>query len=145
MIVVDTTVLVYAVGADHPLRDPCRALVAAVEAGSLTASTTIEVIQEFCHVRARRRNRSDAAALAHSYADLFSPLVVVDHEDLTAGLELFERIDGLGAFDALLAATAQRRGADALISTDAAFANVSAPRHLDPAAPDFTTTLDRLG
>ena len=145
MIVVDTTVLVYAVGADHPLRDPCRALVAAVEAGSLTASTTIEVIQEFCHVRARRRSRSDAAALAHSYADLFSPLVVVDHDDLSAGLELVERIEDLGAFDAVLAAAAQRRGAVALISTDAAFANVSAPRHLDPAAPDFAEKLARLG
>ena len=33
-----------------------------------TATTTIEVIQEFCHVRARRRDRTDAAALARSYA-----------------------------------------------------------------------------
>ena len=33
MIVLDTTVLVYATGAEHPLRSPCRALIEAVTAG----------------------------------------------------------------------------------------------------------------
>lgn len=144
MIVVDTTVLVYAVGAEHPLREPCRAVVRAVEAGRLTASTTIEVIQEFCHVRARRRDRKDAAALARSYADLFSPLLVVDHDGLIDGLDLFERVETIGAFDAMLAAAARRRDAEALVSADSAFASIRAPRHLDPAAPDFAKKLARL-
>lgn len=144
MIVVDTTVLVYAVGSEHPLREPCRAIVSAVESGRLTASTTIEVIQEFCHVRARRRERTDAAALARSYADLLAPLLVVDHEDLAAGLDLYDRIDALGAFDAVLAATARRRGANALVSTDTAFARVADPHHLDPAAAGFGAKLARL-
>ena len=59
MIVVDTTVLVYAVGADHPLREPCRAVVSGVESGRLTASTTIEVIQEFCQESADPTNCED--------------------------------------------------------------------------------------
>lgn len=46
MIVVDTTILVYAVGADHPLQEPCRRFVRAVAGGELSASTTVEVIQE---------------------------------------------------------------------------------------------------
>lgn len=144
MIVVDTTVLVYAVGTEHPLREPCRAVVAAVEAGSLTASTTVEVVQEFCHVRARRRGRSDAAALARAYADLFAPLVVVDHDDLTAGLDLYGRIEELGAFDAVLAATAHRRDAEGLVSADAAFGELDGLRHLDPAAAGFVDELSRL-
>ena len=144
MIVVDTTVLVYAVGAHHALRDPCRAVVEAVDAGELTASTTIEVIQEFCHIRARRRTRADAAALARSYADLFSPLLVVDRDDLTDGLELFDEVDSLGAFDAVLAATARRREAGALVSADVAFSTVADLHHLDPASPGFTTALARL-
>lgn len=144
MIVVDTTVLVYAVGADHPLREPCRAVVSGVESGRLTASTTIEVIQEFCHVRARRRHRTDAAALARSYADLLAPLIVVDDEDLAAGLDLYDRIHALGAFDAVLAATARRRAADALVSADTAFGRVADPNHLDPTAADFGARLARL-
>ncbi|AGL26143.1 hypothetical protein J113_04715 [Mycobacterium tuberculosis CAS/NITR204] len=71
MIVLDTTVLVYAKGAEHPLRDPCRDLVAAIADERIAATTTAEVIQEFVHVRARRRDRSDAAALAApDYAEL---------------------------------------------------------------------------
>ena len=62
MIVLDTTVLVYAVGAEHPLRDPSRELVGAIADGVIEATTTIEVVQEFVHVRARRRDRQDAAA-----------------------------------------------------------------------------------
>jgi predicted nucleic acid-binding protein len=61
MIVVDTTVLVYAIGADHPLRDPCRRLVAAVGEGRVEATTTVEALQELVHVQARRRTRGDAA------------------------------------------------------------------------------------
>jgi len=61
MIVVDTTVLVYAVGTDHPLREPCQRLIRAIADGTILATTTIEVVQEFTHVRARRRDRKDAA------------------------------------------------------------------------------------
>jgi len=132
------------VGAAHPLRDPCRAIVTAVDAGEVAASTTVEVIQEFCHVRARRRNRADAAALARSYAELFSPLLVVDRDDLIDGLELFDQVGSLGAFDAVLAATARRHGADALVSADVEFATVADLQHLDPASPGFTAALARL-
>jgi hypothetical protein len=144
VIVVDTTVLVYAVGAGHPLRGPCREIVAAVDAGDLTATTTTEVIQEFCHVRARRRNRVDAAALARSYTDLFSPLLVVDRDDLVDGFELYEQVESLCAFDAVLAATARRREADGLVSADVAFSTVADLYHLDPASQGFTVALSRL-
>jgi uncharacterized protein len=145
LIVVDTTVLVYAVGAGHPLRDPCRALVEAVDAGRVTASTTVEVIQEFAHLRARRRSRRDASSLARSYAELLSPLVVVDGDDLDAGLRLFERSQALGPFDAVLAVTALRRGADGLASADAGFGSVKGLRHLDPAGASFRAALGSSG
>lgn len=124
MIVVDTTVLVYAVGGDHALRDPARALLTAAAGGVVRATTTPEAIQEFAHVRARRRDRSDAAALAESYADLLSPLLEVSEADLREGLRLFERSDTLGAFDAVLAAVALRARATTLVSADRAFAGV---------------------
>lgn len=138
MIVVDTTVLVYAVGIDHPLRDPCRDLVAAIGDGRARATTTPEVVQEFAHVRSRRRGHSDAAALAEDFARLLSPLMVVDEDDLHDGLSLFGEHDGLGAFDAVLAAASMRRGADALVSADRAFGEIP---HLAYVAPtDVQTT-----
>lgn len=132
MIVLDTTVLVYAKGTEHPLRDPCRKLVAAIADGSIQATTSIEVIQEFVHVRARKRSREDAAATGRDYAELLSPLLSVTREHLERGLTLFERIEPLGAFDAVLAAAAAACGASALVSADPAFAVAGDLVHVVP-------------
>lgn len=145
MIVVDTAVLVYAVGGDHPLAEPCRRVVERITAGAVRASTTVEVLQEFVHVRARRRARTEAVDLARHYASLLAPLLVVDGRDLEAGLDLFERLPMLGAFDAVLAAAAQNRHATAVVSADRAFGDVPGLRHLDPAHPGFVDELTSVG
>jgi uncharacterized protein len=132
MIVLDTTVLAYAVGTDHPLRAPCRQLVSAIADGGIPATTTVEVIQEFTHVRARRRNRKDAAQLARDYIELLSPLLIAEESDLREGLRLFEESTGIGAFDAVLAAAAHAAGAEALVSADAGFSAIGYIRHVIP-------------
>lgn len=132
MIVLDTTVLVYALGADHPLRTPCRHLVDAVAEGRLRATTTVEVIQEFAHVRARRRDRTDAAGLAQQFVDLLAPLLPVDETALRNGLALYAGSAHLGAFDAVLAAASLSAGADALVSADTAFAEVPGLTYVPP-------------
>lgn len=141
MIVLDTTVLVYAKGADHPLRDPCRRLIEALAERRLEATTTMEAIQEFVHVRARRRDRGDAAALGRDYAELLAPLLAVTYGDLDRGLALYERSERLGAFDAVLAAAAEAAGAQALVSADTAFAELKAVKHVMPDATGMATLL----
>jgi uncharacterized protein len=143
VILLDTTVLVYAKGQAHPLRDPCRELIAAIADRRLEATTTVEVIQEFVHVRARHRNRADAAALGHDYVELLSPLLSPGGEDLRAGLALFEHIDELSAFDAVLAASAARAGLTALVSADEAFAAVSELHHVVPDRTGIAALLAR--
>ena len=137
MIVLDTTVLAYAVGEEHPLRDPCRRLLAAHADGRIEATTTIEVIQEFAHIRARRKTRSAAVRVARQYLAAFR-LLVVTADDLDHGLYLFERHPALGAFDAVLAAAALRNRAEALVSADRAFASVPDLQFIDAATPAIT-------
>lgn len=134
MIVLDTTVLVYATGTCHPLRDPCRDLIAAIAEDAVQATTSAEVIQEFVHVRAQRRDRGDAAALGRDYAELLSPLLTVTREHLQQGLALFEKVGRLDAFDAVLAAAAAATEATALVSADAAFAHAPNVPHIVPDA-----------
>jgi predicted nucleic acid-binding protein len=141
VIVLDTTVLVYAVGDDHELREPARALVTAVESGTAQATTTVEAIQEFVHVRARRRGRADAAGLGRAYATLLSPLLQPSEENLVAGLQLFEREAAVGAFDAVLAAAAIAVKADALVSADRSFAAVRGLRWVDLAGEELKALL----
>lgn len=141
MILLDTTVLVYAKGQNHPLRDPCRELIEAVADRRIGATTTVEVIQEFVHVRARRRDRVDAASLGRDYAELLSPLLSPTIDDLGAGLALFERTQALGAFDAVLAVCAARAGLRALVSADSGFAEVPGIRHVVPDRDGLSTLL----
>ena len=140
MIVVDTTVLAYAVGGEHPLRDASRRFVAAVTRGALRATTTVEVIQELAHIFSRRRSRAEAASLARDYADMLSPLLAFDARSLDHGLALFEAHPGLGCFDAFLAATALAADVEALVSADAGFAGISGLDHVVPGTEAF----DRL-
>ncbi|CAN5191653.1 hypothetical protein BH24ACT1_BH24ACT1_03610 [soil metagenome] len=112
-------------------------MVSAVQEGRVDARTTGEVIQEFAHVRSRRRWREDAVELARRYAILLSPLLLPTAEYLDDGLSLYPRHPGLGAFDAILAAVAIARGADALVSADAGFAGVPGLRHVDLASREL--------
>ena len=106
-----------------------------VGAGRTAATTTVEVIQEFAHVRARRRSRVDAAAISRQFIDLLSPLVQPAESDLVRGLELFERHDALRGFDAILAAVVLGRDhLSALMSADRAFSEIPGLNHLDPGA-----------
>lgn len=138
MIVLDTTVLVYAVGTEHQFREPCRRLIDAVAQGAVRATTTVEVIQEFAHVRARRRDRVDAQRLAHAYTDLLAPLLVVDEQALRAGLDMFADSADLGSFDAVLAAAARAVGASALVSVDRAFGEIAEVKHVMPTEAGVT-------
>jgi predicted nucleic acid-binding protein len=141
VIVVDTTVLVYAVGSEHPLRRPSRRIVRAVEQGRVAATTTVEVVQEFVHVRSRRSERADAAALGRTWASLFSPLLDTNEDDLALALDMYPRHPRLGGFDCLLAAAAMRRGVEVLVSADSAFAAVTGLRHVDPATAELDEVL----
>jgi hypothetical protein len=143
VIALDTAVLVYAVGGEHPLREQSRAVLAAIAAGSLEATTTPEVIEEFVQVRSRRTTRIEAVALGRQFAALLSPLVVTDAAALDGGLRAFAGSARLGAFDAVLAATGARDAA-AIVSPDRAFAEQSLVRWVDLATPEVVDVLTSL-
>ncbi|MGH3949868.1 MAG: type II toxin-antitoxin system VapC family toxin [Pseudonocardiaceae bacterium] len=121
MIVLDTTVLVYAVGAAHPLRTPCRRLIAE---RTSAITTTAGVIQEFVHVRSRRRSRAEAVQLGTAYLTLLSPLLDVPDRAVMDALELLGQHCDLGAFDAVLAAAARAARCEALVTADRAFGEI---------------------
>ena len=130
MILLDTTVLAYSVGMDHPLREPARAILDAHRQGHLEATTTVEVLQEFLHIRSRRHGRTNAADLTLAFADAFD-LISTSPAELRTAARLFVRHQALGAFDAVLAAVTIERRMDALVSADHAYAGVADLRWVD--------------
>jgi predicted nucleic acid-binding protein len=140
VILLDTTVLAYAVGSEHPLRKPARWLLAAQRDGLIDATTTVEVLQEFLHIRARRHGRDDAVHLTKELVDAFD-LLQTSREDLIAGADLYARHLDLGAFDAVLAAVAIDREVSAFVSADRSFRGITDLRWVDLAARDLRSRL----
>lgn len=134
---IDTAVLMYAAGAVHPLRDPCRRLLREVADGKLEAVTSAEVIQEILH-RATRIGRHDAgAALARASLDLFAPVLPITHALMRRLPDLVDRYPNLEARDLVHVATCLHEGIRDIISPDKGFDAVDGIRRLDPATMRF--------
>lgn len=124
MLVLDTSVLVYASGEEHPLREPAVRLLRDVVAARVSATTTPEVLQEYARVRARRRDRNDACVQVERFSGLLAPLTLVTARDVLEGLRMWSQTPALGAFDSVVAAVALAHGWTA-VSSDRAFGTVA--------------------
>lgn len=129
----DTAVFLYAVGGEHPYRQPCRRLVDLAAAGSLRGEASAELIQEYAHVRSRRTGDRETAVREARDVAALCILHDVTRADLQLALSLFRDLPRLEMRDALHAATAIERGVFAIVSPDRAFDDVSGLERLDPA------------
>lgn len=127
---VDTSVLLTAVGGDHPDRAPCRSLVAAAADGRFRLHASVEAVQEFVFHRTRRVARDLAVRQTRKVSDglVLHPF---DEDVLAQSLDLCERT-GLRGRDAVHVATAQLAGFDTIVSLDSDFDGVSGIRLLHP-------------
>ncbi len=137
----DTSVFIYALGGEHPYRDPCRAIMSYGEQELLAAEASVELIHEFAYVRCRRgTTRRAAAADARSIAGT-SRLHVVEPSDIERALDLWCEHEGLDMRDAIFAAQALNRGIDAILSPDKGFDGIPGLERIDPADAAAVATL----
>lgn len=137
----DTSIFIYALGREHPYREPCREIVRRAAAGDLQGEAGADLLQELVHQRARRAgDRLAAAKAARSVAKLawWHPL---EPNDVQRGLDLFDTHPGLDPRDAVFAALAINRGIDAILATDRAFDEIEGLERIDPADERAVATL----
>ncbi len=137
----DTSIFVYALGREHPYKEPCREIVRSAAAGDLQGEASGDLLQELMHQRVRRTgDRHDAAMAARNIAKLawWHP---VEPNDVQRGIDLFEAHPGLDARDAVFAALAINRGIDAILTTDRAFDGIDELERIDPADKQAVATL----
>ncbi|CAN5331682.1 type II toxin-antitoxin system VapC family toxin [soil metagenome] len=128
----DSAVFIYAVGVDHPYRDPCRRLLDPDALHGYDGEVSVQAIQELLHQRARRTgDRADAARVAEAMARL-CPVHDLTEDDLRLGLRLFRQHSKLTGRDALHAATAINRDIPTIISPDPDFDGLAQLRRIDP-------------
>lgn len=127
---VDTSVLAYAAGGDHPQREPCRRILATAAAGTLELHASVEMVQELVFHRLRRTSRHDAVAQARQ-AGALCVLHAFDAAVLHRALDLVAST-GLGGRDAVHAATALGHGFEEIVSADRDFDAAPGLRRIDP-------------
>ena len=121
MIFVDTNVVMYAAGDDHPLRDPCRAIVDAIGKRSIPAATSVEVVQEILHRYVAIDRTTGGLALAEQTMDLFAPVLPITHTLMRRVPDLARRYPALSARDLIHVATCIHEGIIDIVSTDRGF------------------------
>jgi predicted nucleic acid-binding protein len=137
----DTSIFIYALGREHPYKEPCREIVRRAAVGELQGEASADLLQELGHQRFRRTgDRQDAAKAARDVAKLvwWHPL---EPTDVQRGIDLFETHTDLDARDAVFAALALNRGIGAILATDRAFEEVGGLERIDPTDDRAVATL----
>ena len=131
----DANILMYAVGKEHPYREPCRAILRRIALDELIVVTNVEVLQELLH-RYRSLGKPDlASALYAATKDLCEEVFAVTVEDLDRAHEILGASSSdLSVRDAVHAATSLRRGIEEILSTDQHFESVEGITRVDPTA-----------
>ena len=121
LILIDANVLMYAVGAEHPHKQPCVRLLERIGAGEVEAVVDAETLQELLH-RYRSLNRwSEAERLYGLTRRLFPQIVSITGETLDAAKLLMSRHPHLAARDAVHAAAVHLNDLTAICSYDRDF------------------------
>ena len=130
---IDANVPIYAAGRDHPYREPCIQVLAAVNYNPAGFVTDAEVFQEIMH-HYRRTERWDAGqAVVESFAAMMhgrvSPVTI---DDVLAAGQLANEHHGQSTRDLLHLAVMHRLGVIRIVTADADFDRVPGIVRLDP-------------
>ena len=110
MVFVDTSVLMYAVGRDHPLRAPARRFFAEAATDQRPLATSSEVIQELAHAYLPVERFQALGAALRIVDRTRMEVWPLERDDVILGIELAARHPELGARDLCHLASCQRRG-----------------------------------
>ncbi|MGH3872189.1 MAG: type II toxin-antitoxin system VapC family toxin [Pseudonocardiaceae bacterium] len=129
---IDTSVIMYAGGAEHPHRAACRRVLERVADRSIDAVTSTEVVQEILHRFAHGR-RETGQRMARSVLDLFDDLIPVDLQSIGGAVGFYTGYPHLSARDVLHVATCVSSGISEIVSVDGGFDAVAEVRRIEPA------------
>lgn len=132
MILVDTNVIMYAAGVDHPRKSASVAFLQGVAEGRIEAVVDAEILQEILH-RYRALNRwVDGRRVYDLARRIFAEVIPITVEILDQARDLLDEYEGLMTRDALHAAVVVAHSLEAICSYDRDFDNVQRVRRTEP-------------
>ncbi len=130
----DVNVVMYAAGAPHPYKDPCKHILSDVEIGVLTAAVNTEIFQELLYRYSHIKLAEKGLQLCRDILKYPLTIIPVMEADIRLAIDLSDkhRVTGLKPRDAIHAATMKNNGIARLISTDKEFDHVDIVIRIDP-------------
>lgn len=130
----DVNVPMYAAGQEHPYREACRWVMAAVAQGELSAVIDAEIVQEILYRYGALERYALAVTLAANVLTIAPQVLPITRRDVALAIELFGVYapQGIKARDLIHAAVMRNNGLTTLISTDTHFDHIEGVTRLDP-------------
>lgn len=118
MKLIDTNIIMYAIGKVHPLKEPCREVLQKVTQGETDANIDVEVLQELLYVYSSRGERAKGIKVIEEMLVIFSAPFVIGRAEIERAKDLMKRYTTLTARDAIHCAIAINHNLEGIISTD---------------------------
>ncbi|MBU1262648.1 type II toxin-antitoxin system VapC family toxin [bacterium] len=129
----DTNIIMYAVGKEHPYKKPCQEIIAMVNKGKISVVTNTEVIQEILYRYLSLKMPQDAFENAEDTINLTQHILPINKDEIEIAIELLKKHYPLiYTRDAIHVATMLNHGIDKIISTDKHFDILTEIKRIDP-------------
>ena len=131
MRLIDTNVIVYAVGQAHPLEVGASRILSNIAEGALEANLDTESLQEILHLYSSRGERRKGFRTVEHLLMLFPNPIPIGREEIEKARDLMLDHPFLGARDAIHAAVVVTHGLEGIITADRVFDRIKGVKRFD--------------
>ena len=121
---IDTNIIFYAFGKEHPLKARCLDLMKKAAKGELAVVTNAEVLQEILYVHWRRDDLERGGEVFDAIQELLHEVYPVDRQTMREARALLSKYPSIPPRDAVHAATALMNDIPIIITADKHFAAI---------------------
>lgn len=132
MKLLDTNVIVYAIGRPHRYKQSCVRLLEDVATGSTDFSVDTELLQEILYLYTARGERELGLSTCNDLLVLFPNPFPITREEIVLAHDLLRGCPPLLPRDAIHAAVVQANQLDGIVSVDKVFDRVGNLKRFDP-------------
>lgn len=118
MKLIDTNIILYSLGREHPLKEPCRRLIAKITSGEIAANIDVEILQEVLYIYAHRNERVKGIAACRYLLDIFPNPFSVSKNEISSAISFMDKYPSLVSRDAIHASVVVNNKLKGIISED---------------------------
>ena len=118
MKLIDTNIIMYAVGRDHAFKKPCRDILQKITYGEIEANIDVETLQELLYVYSSRGEKKKGLDVVEDILILFPHPLAIRKTEIEKAKDLMRKHAALTPRDAVHCAVAITCNLEGIISTD---------------------------